>query len=96
MGSAADATRETGHRLYRRPAGEAFRVVPQLGRDGEKVLLLVAPTGVALYTFADIRDATAEALGPDERGSQEAPPPLRARWTPRPSPEASSDERAAV
>jgi len=38
----------------------SFRVVPQ--RDGgEEVFLIVAPTGVALYSFTDLHAATSEA-----------------------------------
>jgi hypothetical protein len=46
----------------RRPSdGGAFRVVPQHAGGGEQVYIVVSPTGVELYTFTDLRVATAEA-----------------------------------
>ena len=41
--------------------GEAFRVIPQHSGSGEEVYVVVSPTGVGLYTFTDLRLATAEA-----------------------------------
>jgi hypothetical protein len=40
---------------------EAFRVIPQRNRNGEEVYVVVSPAGVGLYTFTDLRVATAEA-----------------------------------
>jgi len=60
-GSTSNVKREIDHRSSRRRDRGDFRVVPHLNRDGEEVFLLVAPTGVQLYTFEDIREATAEA-----------------------------------
>jgi hypothetical protein len=37
-----------------------FRVVPA-SRAGEQIFMVVAPTGVALYSFADLHNAAAEA-----------------------------------
>ena len=46
----------------RRPSsGAAFRVIPQHTGSGEEVYVVVSPTGVGLYTFTDLRLATAEA-----------------------------------
>ena len=60
-GSTSNVKRETDHRSSRRRNRGDFRVIPHLNRDGEEVFLVVAPTGVQLYTFEDIREATAEA-----------------------------------
>ena len=38
-----------------------FRVVPRTGHAGEEIFVVVAPTGIGLYSFADLHDATAEA-----------------------------------
>jgi hypothetical protein len=38
-----------------------FRVIPRENDIGEEVYVLVGPTGVALYTFTDVSDATREA-----------------------------------
>jgi hypothetical protein len=45
----------------RRGNGGAFRVVPQHPGNGEEVYIVVSPAGVGLYTFTDLRVATAEA-----------------------------------
>jgi len=39
----------------------AFRVIPQHNGSGEEVYVVVSPSGVGLYTFTDLRLATAEA-----------------------------------
>ena len=52
---------ETPRRSRRRRDRVTFRVVPQEDSTGEQLFVVVAPTGVALYTFTDIRDATTEA-----------------------------------
>jgi hypothetical protein len=44
-----------------RPGNAAFRVIPQHSGHGEEVYVVVSPTGVGLYTFTDLRLATAEA-----------------------------------
>jgi hypothetical protein len=59
--SAAAVKREKEHRSSRRRNRGDFLVVRHLSEAGEEVYLLVAPTGVQLYTFEDIREATAEA-----------------------------------
>lgn len=38
-----------------------YRVLPENDGKGEMTYAVVTPTGVPLYTFADIRDANAEA-----------------------------------
>jgi hypothetical protein len=38
-----------------------FHVVPRLNGAGKEVYMVVAPTGVELYVFENIRDAIAEA-----------------------------------
>jgi len=38
---------------------ESYRVVPRTD-GGEEVFLIVAPTGVPLYSFTDLRAATSE------------------------------------
>ena len=39
----------------------AFRVIPLSAGNGEEIYVVVGPTGVGLYTFTDLRVATAEA-----------------------------------
>ena len=39
----------------------SFRVVPLEAENGEQLYAVVAPTGVRLYTFTDVREAAAEA-----------------------------------
>jgi hypothetical protein len=39
----------------------SFRVVPGVGNGGEEIFVVVAPTGVSLYSFTDLHDATTEA-----------------------------------
>ena len=48
----------TAHRVRDRGS---FRVVPLETEIGQQLYAVVAPTGVTLYTFADVREATAEA-----------------------------------
>ena len=62
-------------RVARRRA--SFRVVALEGEDAQELYAVVAPTGVPLYTFADIREATEEAAAlnvahASDRGSPEA------------------------
>ena len=49
------------HRGDRRRDRDSFRVVPQGAQDTEQVYAVVGPTGVALYTFTNLHEATAEA-----------------------------------
>jgi len=60
-GTTGDVSRDTTHRYYRPSTRGGFQVVPHLNGAGEEVYMVVAPTGVQLYMFEDIRDATAEA-----------------------------------
>ena len=46
--------------IARRDSG-AFRVIPQNAVTGEEIYVVVSPAGVGLYTFTDLRVATAEA-----------------------------------
>ena len=48
----------TAHRVRDRGS---FRVLPLETEDGQQLYAVVAPTGVTLYTFADSREAVAEA-----------------------------------
>ena len=60
-GSTPDVIRDTSPGVQRRRdrAGD-FRVVLRKDKNGEFVFTLLGPTGVALYTFSDLHDATAE------------------------------------
>jgi hypothetical protein len=49
------------HRVRRRRDRGSFRVVPHEAENEGQVYAVVGPTGVALYTFTDVREATAEA-----------------------------------
>jgi hypothetical protein len=60
-GNSFSLSRNSDHRSSRRRNRGDFRVVPHRNRNGEEVYLVVAPTGVQLWWFQDIRDATAEA-----------------------------------
>jgi hypothetical protein len=55
MSTAAD------HRTGRPRDLDSFRVVPHQTEHEVQLYTVVGPTGVALYTFADIHAATAEA-----------------------------------
>jgi hypothetical protein len=61
---------ETGmaHRARRRERG-SFCVVPQEAENEEQLYAVVGPTGVALYTFTDVREATAEASALNSTGN---------------------------
>lgn len=48
------------HRRDRRRGHRDFRVVPE-SRDGESTFVVVAPSGVALYSFTELNAATSEA-----------------------------------
>jgi hypothetical protein len=53
---------KTHTKTVQRPSNEAaFRVIPQHTGSGEEVYIVVSPAGVGLYTFTDLRLATAEA-----------------------------------
>ena len=60
-GSVSSLSRKSDHRSGRRRDRGDFRVVPHFSRNGDEVYVVVAPTGVQMYTFEDIRAATAEA-----------------------------------
>jgi hypothetical protein len=60
-GSTSDLSRNSDHRSSRRRSRGDFRVVPHLNRNGDEVYLVIAPSGVQLWWFEDIREATAEA-----------------------------------
>jgi hypothetical protein len=46
----------------RRPRDRgSFRVLPLEAENEQQLYAVVAPTGVTLYTFTDVREATAEA-----------------------------------
>ena len=60
-GSKAETSTSSEHRVRRGRRRGGFRVIPQTDEKGEEVYAVVAPTGVALYTFTDIREAVAEA-----------------------------------
>jgi hypothetical protein len=64
-------------RVARRRPRDSFRVVALEAEDNQELYAVVAPTGVALYTFTDIREATEEAAAlnvahASGRGSSEA------------------------
>jgi hypothetical protein len=61
-GSTPDVNGDTSPGVQRRRdrAGD-FRVVLRKDKNGEYVFTLLGQTGVALYTFSDLHDATAEA-----------------------------------
>ena len=52
--------RRQSSRARRRGGGE-FGVIPRRQETGEEILVVVGPAGAPLYTFTDIRNATAEA-----------------------------------
>jgi hypothetical protein len=54
-------SRATGDGVLRRRERGGFHVVPQTADNDEELYAVVNPTGVALYTFSDIREAIAEA-----------------------------------
>jgi hypothetical protein len=58
----------TAHRVRRRDRG-SFCVVPQEAENEEQLYAVVAPTGVTLYTFTDVREATAEASALNSGGN---------------------------
>jgi hypothetical protein len=60
-GSKAETSTSSEHRGRRSRGRGGFRVVSQADEKGEEVYVVVGPTGVALYTFTDIREAIAEA-----------------------------------
>jgi hypothetical protein len=47
--------------VRRSNGGGEFRVIPEHSRSGEEIYMVVSPAGVGLYTFTDLRLATAEA-----------------------------------
>ena len=47
--------------VRRRGNRGAFRVIPLSVGNGEEIYVVVGPTGIGLYTFTDLRVATAEA-----------------------------------
>jgi hypothetical protein len=51
----------------------SFHVVPHLNGEGEEVYMVVAPTGVQLYMFENIRDATAEVAELNSRPTRRWP-----------------------
>jgi hypothetical protein len=51
----------TTHRVRRRRDRGSFRVVPQEAENERELYAVVGPSGAALYTFTDARDAIAEA-----------------------------------
>jgi hypothetical protein len=53
--------RDRSSRSRRRRGRGGFRVIPRENDNGEEVYVVVGPTGVALYSFTDIREASAEA-----------------------------------
>lgn len=63
--------RATSHHVHRRRDRGSFRVVPQEAANGEPLYAVVGPTGVALYTFTDMREAIAEAAELNTQGSSE-------------------------
>ena len=54
--------------VHRPGNAAAYRVIPQHSGNGEEVYVVVSPTGVGLYTFTDLRLATAEAAELNLRG----------------------------
>ena len=61
VGSEGGVNREISSRFRRRQGRGGFRVIPRENEDGEEVWVVVGPSGVALYSFIDVREATAEA-----------------------------------
>jgi hypothetical protein len=63
LGAVADVNRNgTRIRTGRPDRRGEYRVVPQLsGGSGDEVYMVVAPSGVPLHFFDDIRDAPGEA-----------------------------------
>ena len=57
-------------RTHPRRQSGGYHVVQEENEAGETVHVVVAPTGVALYSFTDVHDATAEvaALNRGRRG----------------------------
>ena len=47
--------------VHRRRYRDSFRVVPQEAKNETQLYAVLGPTGVALYTFTDLREAIAEA-----------------------------------
>jgi hypothetical protein len=67
---------EVANRSRRRRDRGGFGVAPQEDENGEEVYVVVGPTGAALYSFTDIREAIAEAADLNEtRMSNRAPLP---------------------
>ena len=60
-GSNVETSTSSEHRVRPTRSRGRFHVVPQEDEKGEEVHVVVGPTGVALYTFTDIREAIAEA-----------------------------------
>jgi hypothetical protein len=59
-GSTAKAHRDNQHRAQRRGDRSSFRVIRRQDTTGEELYAVVGPSGVALYTFTDLRAANAE------------------------------------
>jgi hypothetical protein len=59
-GSTSEMKKDTQHRVQRRRDRGEFRVVRR-HEKGEELYAVIAPSGVALYTFSELREATAEA-----------------------------------
>jgi hypothetical protein len=51
----------TTHRVRHRRDRDSYRVIPQEAEHEQQLYGVVAPTGVTLYTFTDVREAIAEA-----------------------------------
>jgi hypothetical protein len=60
-GSSAGLESDTRHRSYGGRQRGGFRVVMQLNDVGEEIYVVVSPTDVPMYSFTDVRDASAEA-----------------------------------
>ena len=61
VAAAADVGTSAEHPARRSPTRGWYRVRPQDDENRETVYAVIAASGVALYTFSDLRDATAEA-----------------------------------
>ena len=53
--------KEPVSRAHPRRQSGGYHVVQEENEAGETLHVVVAPTGVALYSFTDVHDATAEA-----------------------------------
>jgi hypothetical protein len=59
-GSTAEVNRHTQHRIQRRRDRGGFHIVRRYEK-GEELYAVIGPSGAALYTFSDLREATTEA-----------------------------------